>query len=456
MTQPIAWTEEFGLLNGIWTIESPKGGHRTFKVQTQPKKSKFAPGQRVVYMLTGPNNSDDWTPFGFMSKDGREIYVWKKYRDTDSGFYPKAAKTLLSLAQFREEAALHKKGYRLLGEAKCMRCGRRLTTPESIERGIGPECAKKGVTGGSVGSVYVNEIDEMVGPVVERLNAIHQIFESQLKGRLRYGKNPSFLAEMLDPVFVEAFNAEGQQTLAPTSKYIEPYPDAVREWLKDLAEAVAGYSPDWTENYEANHIHDLVLKAPSIESLLDGSYRVNFSSIIGHIRPYQFRAWHEQGSDTIAELAVDAALYTADIAGAATGFLRAFVALQDPDTGEPIPPEEIEAEDLQRYIDNRLDWTEEFLRNLDDPNHPIQQWTFIGDTIQEKFREARSEAGLSAAKFDTAIRDALALPSSKERGMTWLKGMKPLEVAQAVWLYESMYAGAFSDGDLLLEAALGE
>lgn len=27
-------------------------------------------------------------------------------------------------------------------EGKCCRCGRRLTTPESIERGIGPECIK--------------------------------------------------------------------------------------------------------------------------------------------------------------------------------------------------------------------------------------------------------------------------------------------------------------------------
>ncbi len=29
-------------------------------------------------------------------------------------------------------------------EGKCARCGRKLTTPESIQRGLGPECAEKG------------------------------------------------------------------------------------------------------------------------------------------------------------------------------------------------------------------------------------------------------------------------------------------------------------------------
>jgi hypothetical protein len=32
-------------------------------------------------------------------------------------------------------------GYRLLVEGTCVRCNRRLTTPESIESGIGPVCA---------------------------------------------------------------------------------------------------------------------------------------------------------------------------------------------------------------------------------------------------------------------------------------------------------------------------
>jgi hypothetical protein len=33
-------------------------------------------------------------------------------------------------------------GYKIQHEGKCCRCGRTLTTPESIERGIGPECVK--------------------------------------------------------------------------------------------------------------------------------------------------------------------------------------------------------------------------------------------------------------------------------------------------------------------------
>ena len=41
--------------NGTITIHNPKtGDHRTFQIKTQPADAKFAPGRRVVSLLTGP------------------------------------------------------------------------------------------------------------------------------------------------------------------------------------------------------------------------------------------------------------------------------------------------------------------------------------------------------------------------------------------------------------------
>jgi hypothetical protein len=34
-------------------------------------------------------------------------------------------------------------GYKIHHEGRCGKCGRLLTVPESVETGIGPECAKR-------------------------------------------------------------------------------------------------------------------------------------------------------------------------------------------------------------------------------------------------------------------------------------------------------------------------
>ena len=61
--------------NGIYTVTNKETGeHRTFAVRTQKEDAKFAPGERIVALLTGPNNEDDYTGFGFVTPAG--IIVW--------------------------------------------------------------------------------------------------------------------------------------------------------------------------------------------------------------------------------------------------------------------------------------------------------------------------------------------------------------------------------------------
>lgn len=132
--------------NGRFTIESPKGGHRTFQIKTAQRGN--LKGSRIVSLLIGPDNMSNYKGFGFLQEDG--IRVWNKYRGTD---YDKLADVLWSLAAEGEQSRYYQIGYRLLVEARCVRCNRTLTTPESIRRGIGLECAVFYRGGRKVGSL---------------------------------------------------------------------------------------------------------------------------------------------------------------------------------------------------------------------------------------------------------------------------------------------------------------
>lgn len=117
--------------NGVITVENTlRGTHRTFRIRTQKKDASFAPGERILSMLTGPDNTSDYTQIGFVKGD--RIILWKQYR---TEHYEALARVLLFPAHFE------KLGCKYLHEGACRVCNRPLTTPESIESGIGPICA---------------------------------------------------------------------------------------------------------------------------------------------------------------------------------------------------------------------------------------------------------------------------------------------------------------------------
>jgi hypothetical protein len=113
---------------GIYTMEH-EDGHTTFRIKVQPSDAKFAPGATVIEVLVGQDNENDYTSFGFL-RDGR-LFPFKGFRshldllDHANAFLTDPDATLVSKS--------------------CARCGRTLTTPESVLAGFGPECAKKGL-----------------------------------------------------------------------------------------------------------------------------------------------------------------------------------------------------------------------------------------------------------------------------------------------------------------------
>lgn len=118
--------------NGFITANNPlRGTHRTFKVHTQADDAKFAPGRRIVSLLTGPYNTSDYVGFGFVTTSGW-VVVWKRYEGTE----------FMRLADVLNRPDHYESlGVQFNFDGRCRKCNRLLTTRESVERGLGSKCA---------------------------------------------------------------------------------------------------------------------------------------------------------------------------------------------------------------------------------------------------------------------------------------------------------------------------
>jgi hypothetical protein len=119
--------------NAIFTLKSLKTQTRfTYKVYYD--KSNF-----IVYVLTGNDNTANYSYMCHIIPDTMEM---KKI--TNSKFTPNSTAYVafeyvfynLLTRQTMPKVEIWQSG-------RCCRCGRLLTVPESIESGIGPECAGK-------------------------------------------------------------------------------------------------------------------------------------------------------------------------------------------------------------------------------------------------------------------------------------------------------------------------
>lgn len=116
--------------NGLFTMTFPDGTHRTFRIHTKSQTAKFAPGERVLSLLAGPDNEQSYKAFAFVSEHG--VRVWNRHRGTILESY---VEPFLNLALGKVVP-----GFTLEVSKRCLVCNRTLTTPESLALGIGPNC----------------------------------------------------------------------------------------------------------------------------------------------------------------------------------------------------------------------------------------------------------------------------------------------------------------------------
>jgi len=123
--------------NATLTISSKKTNARyTYKV----KATKDTENLFFVSLLAGADNTSDFTYLGILSDTGFRVTAKSRYRPE--------SKPALAFKWLADKVILgghdpHEVDLEVRHEGRCARCGRPLTTPDSIDRGIGPECASK-------------------------------------------------------------------------------------------------------------------------------------------------------------------------------------------------------------------------------------------------------------------------------------------------------------------------
>ena len=122
--------------HAIITLESENtGNHFTYKI----KRSKDKEDLYFIHLLRGQDNENDYTYIGCVYSDSNYFHPSNKYKEIPDDFWPPSIRAIRYF--FRKIDNLPAKLH-VYHEGRCARCGRTLTTPESIKRGLGPECCK--------------------------------------------------------------------------------------------------------------------------------------------------------------------------------------------------------------------------------------------------------------------------------------------------------------------------
>lgn len=124
--------------NATFTLVSTKTSARyTYKVQVCDSNENLY----FVKVMTGSDNENDYTYLGTLRTAGTTQAMILAYGHGKKSRIAQDAPSALAFGWFighLESAAIE-----MWHEGRCCSCGRKLTTPESLVRGQGPECAKK-------------------------------------------------------------------------------------------------------------------------------------------------------------------------------------------------------------------------------------------------------------------------------------------------------------------------
>lgn len=119
--------------NATFTLKSLKSNkHLTYKVKKANSGEIW-----FVSLLTGPNNESDYAYLGIIQNS--------KFRLTSKSMVKPTSDPVKAISWTLNKIAAGENtpNLEIWHEGRCCRCGRLLTTPESINIGIGPECLKK-------------------------------------------------------------------------------------------------------------------------------------------------------------------------------------------------------------------------------------------------------------------------------------------------------------------------
>lgn len=130
MTDPVDVSRYLLAGHATLTLKSLKSGeHLTYKVTLAPEKTDFY----FVGLLIG--SDQEYAYMGVLTNPAHGAPV---FRLTGKSKYNEQSRPVLAFRFFLNH--LVHPSMEVRHEGSCGRCGRQLTHPESIDRGIGPEC----------------------------------------------------------------------------------------------------------------------------------------------------------------------------------------------------------------------------------------------------------------------------------------------------------------------------
>lgn len=111
--------------------------HYTYKVRLSKDGRVF-----FVSYMTGNDNENHYSYMGILRTEHRDGGVYPTAGSKVGGKALEIVSRVLRRVFAGEGAMIENAGWKVRHSGKCGRCGRTLTTPESLECGIGPECRK--------------------------------------------------------------------------------------------------------------------------------------------------------------------------------------------------------------------------------------------------------------------------------------------------------------------------
>lgn len=137
--------------NATFTLRSLTTGRRfTYKVKSarldedrnwstnNQNRDRF-----FVSLLTGPDNSSDFEYIGLLDRHADGHYVFRHTAKSRAKPGSQSFDAFSYCWNAIESGCRWPRRVEFFHEGSCCVCGRKLTTPESVASGIGPECANK-------------------------------------------------------------------------------------------------------------------------------------------------------------------------------------------------------------------------------------------------------------------------------------------------------------------------
>lgn len=120
----------------IFTVRNVVTGNR-FTYKLTRKKSLKEGDDDVVFVkvLSRPDNTSDYTFIG-------TIFGGTTYKHSSKSPFGSDAMSSKAIDWLVRNAKSLPENVEVWHEGKCARCGRKLTVPDSIQSGFGPECSK--------------------------------------------------------------------------------------------------------------------------------------------------------------------------------------------------------------------------------------------------------------------------------------------------------------------------